>query len=369
MNVTTLLRMMPRMPIKFRCNYCRQFLGISRSRAGGVVDCPTCGRSIRVPELDGSLAPVPEPAMDGGDSHLARALDELAALARLDAPLKPVAADLAEPDDEIPQPIPEPVPVEIPMPVAVKPLAPPLSGAAGAAVDVANVAVAEVIQELASAVAPTAEAPRAVVTVAPTAAVPTRVLLLAAFAPLLTLVIGVGLGWILGRQFGSTMPTSAPDAAAVAVEQRTTAAAVEGRISYQSDEGDVRPDIGACVIALPATWDAASRLSPIGLRPADSPIDQQVAVAFVTGMQGALAWADAEGRFQISLPAAGSYRLLILSRLASRVDDAPLPAEIVQQLQVHLQDPSATIGRRAYVVRDVEAKAGVPSVWDHQFVR
>ncbi len=357
------------MPIKFRCNYCRQFLGISRNRAGGVVDCPTCGRSIRVPELDGSLAPVPEPAMDGGDSHLARALDELAALARLDAPLKPVAADLAEPDDEIPQPIPEPVPVEIPMPVAVKPLAPPVLGAAGAAVDVAHVAVADVIQELASAVAPSAEAPRAVVTVAAAASLSTRSLILVAFAPLLALFIGLGLGGMLGRQLGSTTPTAVPDALAVATEQPLAAAAVEGRISYQSDEGDVRPDIGACVIALPATWDAASRLSPIGLRPADSPIDQQVAAAFVTGMQGALAWTDAEGHYTLSLPAAGAYRLLILSRLASRVDDAPLPAEVVQQLQAHLQDPDATIGRRAYVVRDVEAKAGSLSVWDHQFTR
>ena len=69
------------MPIKFRCSYCRQFLGISRNRAGEVFDCPTCGRTIRVPSLDGTVAPVPAPELNAADAHLARALDELAALA------------------------------------------------------------------------------------------------------------------------------------------------------------------------------------------------------------------------------------------------------------------------------------------------
>jgi len=68
------------MPIKFRCQQCRQFLGISRSKAGSVVDCPTCGRTIRIPELDGTVRPLPKPSLDLHDSSLARALDELASI-------------------------------------------------------------------------------------------------------------------------------------------------------------------------------------------------------------------------------------------------------------------------------------------------
>jgi len=68
------------MPIKFRCQQCRQFLGISRSKAGSVVDCPTCGRTIRIPELDGTVRPLPKPSLDLQDSSLARALDELASI-------------------------------------------------------------------------------------------------------------------------------------------------------------------------------------------------------------------------------------------------------------------------------------------------
>jgi hypothetical protein len=68
------------MPIKFRCHQCRQFLGISRSQAGGVVDCPTCGRTIRVPDLDGTVKPLPKPKLDPKDSKLAAALNELASI-------------------------------------------------------------------------------------------------------------------------------------------------------------------------------------------------------------------------------------------------------------------------------------------------
>ena len=66
------------MPIKFRCQHCRQFLGISRSKAGEVFDCPTCGWTLRVPDLDGSIKPLPSPGLDMGDSKLAKALDEVA---------------------------------------------------------------------------------------------------------------------------------------------------------------------------------------------------------------------------------------------------------------------------------------------------
>ena len=72
------------MPIKFRCQQCRQFLGISRSQAESVVDCPTCGRTIRVPALDGTIRPLPKPGLDPQDSKLTAALDELASIGEME---------------------------------------------------------------------------------------------------------------------------------------------------------------------------------------------------------------------------------------------------------------------------------------------
>src|SRR5262245_48901585 len=37
------------MPIRFRCAYCNQLLGISRRKAGKVVRCPTCAGQVIVP--------------------------------------------------------------------------------------------------------------------------------------------------------------------------------------------------------------------------------------------------------------------------------------------------------------------------------
>ncbi len=67
------------MPIQFRCRYCRQFLGISRSRAGSQVDCPACGRSLRVPLKNGSPTEASPHAVITSDPRLIQALEVLAA--------------------------------------------------------------------------------------------------------------------------------------------------------------------------------------------------------------------------------------------------------------------------------------------------
>jgi hypothetical protein len=40
------------MPIRFRCAYCNQLLGIARRKSGTVVRCPTCAGQVVVPEGD-----------------------------------------------------------------------------------------------------------------------------------------------------------------------------------------------------------------------------------------------------------------------------------------------------------------------------
>jgi hypothetical protein len=46
------------MPIRFRCAYCNQLLGISRRKAGTAVRCPTCAGKVIVPRADAELPPV-----------------------------------------------------------------------------------------------------------------------------------------------------------------------------------------------------------------------------------------------------------------------------------------------------------------------
>jgi hypothetical protein len=52
------------MPIRFRCAYCNQLMGIARRKAGTVVRCPTCSGQVVVPAAEANTAQV-----DSSDPH------------------------------------------------------------------------------------------------------------------------------------------------------------------------------------------------------------------------------------------------------------------------------------------------------------
>ena len=49
------------MPIRFRCAYCNQLLGIARRKSGTVVRCPTCAGQVVVPNQPPEAGEGPEP--------------------------------------------------------------------------------------------------------------------------------------------------------------------------------------------------------------------------------------------------------------------------------------------------------------------
>jgi phage FluMu protein Com len=56
---------MAAMPIKFRCAYCNQLMGIARRKAGTIVTCPACkGQIIVPPQAPAEPAAVPQSAPD-----------------------------------------------------------------------------------------------------------------------------------------------------------------------------------------------------------------------------------------------------------------------------------------------------------------
>jgi len=54
------------MPIRFRCAYCNQLMGIARRKSGTVVNCPNCQGQVVVPapepEAQEAALPSPQPA-------------------------------------------------------------------------------------------------------------------------------------------------------------------------------------------------------------------------------------------------------------------------------------------------------------------
>jgi hypothetical protein len=115
------------MPIRFRCAYCNQLMGIARRKAGSVVRCPNCAGQVIVPSpvseqpaprqlAPQQLAPqqpAPAPALFEGSDF-----DKLFEPNTLGSPQAP--------QPQAPQPIVSPQPVSIPQP---QPHSDPLSPA------------------------------------------------------------------------------------------------------------------------------------------------------------------------------------------------------------------------------------------------
>lgn len=371
------------MPIKFRCNYCRQFLGISRAQAGGIVDCPTCGRSIRVPQLDGSLQPLPEPELNLQDAHLARALDELACLANGDSSPAVLnhgdqSAFDEDAENEIPQPIPEPIPIEVPIPPTPIAISPPLQGDdpqpsnAGpplARTSMSKSVTPDLLDELAALTVPTPPAAHAPVEATfPT--VPARQPLRQRSRP--QLVWLTALAFIAGMLFERFVkilesPAKVTDINAVKSDEAPIAASTEltGRITYKSADGSSQPDRGARVLAFPLQRDGDVKLSAVGFRPADGPADAKVAAAALHALGGGMATADEVGQYRLDVPA-GSYQLLILSHFQPRDDKTPVDPALQKLLAEYFDQPDTLLGRVEYEFGPLRVK-GTGDVRDHSF--
>lgn len=347
------------MPIKFRCSYCRQFLGISRNRVGSIVDCPTCGRSIRVPGTDGIAAPLPTPELDRDDAHLARALDELAALveAPLNRPAMAVVEDFTE-DTEIPQPLPEPEPVELPMPIRIAPVTvlEPISSPTTIADEGAG---RTALETLIPTVTATSNPIPVVSTLSP------RWMLTAALIHTATLLGGIVIGWKF-FEAPSTTPVNLPPATAHEPVAHVQPTDIEGRVTYRTSDEEIRADEGALVVLLRDDWSGRLRLPPTGLRPGDDVADQAAALV-AAGAFGGAARTDGAGRYRLPVSQPGRYRVVIISRFAERPEAEPLADETQSTLATFLADPAATVGLRAVYVTQVTVKADQTTALDHGF--
>ena len=282
------------MPIRFRCRYCSQLMGISRMQAGKVVDCPSCGRQLRVPVADGRGQAVPAPRLDLADNRLAEALNELARIAIPEASgaaggktggdvagADPTVAEEATigggqsaPEPEVvtldPLPVPEPVELE---PLAPQPLPEPPAGSGAAGADAAEVTSwpVELFPAESGEVAEGGPAGESFWN--------RRRLVTAVLTVVVAFLGGLASGWWLGANDQDTggpprnVATHNSDDGAAATDRAgdgiaggtgdgTTgtgpASAVPpgqpmltGRVTSKTVEGDSRPDAGARVILLP----------------------------------------------------------------------------------------------------------------------
>jgi hypothetical protein len=80
------------MPIRFRCCYCRQLLGIAQRKVGTVTKCPTCLGHVWVPDPDQAEEDQPEegPPTGTNDSPDAELMREAPEFEPVHAPIIPL---------------------------------------------------------------------------------------------------------------------------------------------------------------------------------------------------------------------------------------------------------------------------------------
>ncbi len=365
------------MPIKFRCQHCRQFLGISRSKAGQAVDCPTCGRTVRVPNLDGSIEPIPEPKLNVDE--LAGALNELARIGE-----EPSTADEEHASETAPvsqparvkvlAPLPQPEPISLaPPPQAV---AVDLQGEQHAS----RAKSADPLAELANEKRPATAAPAA--RSAPTStATPFRnpVVLVA-----LLVVLGVGIlsGWMLhgmtaGEPIEPTPQSNTNPNPAKTVPVKIPPVyhpdnwkpALTGQITYHTLDGRNKPDAGARILVLPKTRKGGqSKLPSAGFWANADEADFRVSLAGLRELGGNAILADQNGKFTISLPpTAGTFQILLISHYKQLDAVERIDQSTVALVRMYFDRPDALIKQLAYKQHTLHFNGRDVETWNPTF--
>ncbi len=362
------------MPIKFRCRHCRQFLGISRAQAGEITNCPQCGKAIRVPELDGTVAPIPAPKLNFKDAQLADALSELALLESNDNRSQAIDPSQAPQSIKSRDVAPVRPPVEVVAPAATVLVAPMVQRAA--TVDTAQgTAVEEGTHDALRSLAESVRAPQPLTLPTPVQSPVWKMAIPVAGATMLLAV-----AWFLmGRRTpdSNASPLEGDPASAATVTDGDSAPAqaassdhppaLTGRITYLSDSGDTQPDSGAVVMLLPRPRTGQVKLDSTGFLAGADTIDVQTAAAALRVLGGDVTSADDDGRYQLSVTSGGDYQLLVISHHQPREPSRPIETRVQETLSDYFFRPSSLLGQLAFQFDDFHYRGQGTSPRDISF--
>lgn len=346
--------------------------------AGQLVDCPTCGRTLRVPRPDGQTEPVPQPKLNLQDAGLTQALDELARIGTVSTEEHASAQDS---DQQIhvlePAPLPEPIPIQPPLPPEPAPrTAPrPRSTTAPSADPDAPVGSGfDIVTDRPALRSARTSGRRGSQRPDWWSLFPRPVIL----ALCGTAVTALLLGYFVGRSRPAAQVATSNHSAANgrniaaneahgAAPAESRAAAVKGRITYKTESGLSRPDRGARVIVFPNKREGEAKLPVAGCRPGDSTSDFQVSAAALRALGGNMAVADDDGHFALTLPQAGNYHVLVLSHYQKRGDEQPPEPALTTLLESYFDRPEQLLGQFAYHFGQIRYKGEGTEIWDHSF--
>ena len=386
------------MPIQFRCQYCRQLLGISRSRAGSTVDCPACGRTLRVPASEGTATGSELPLKAESNENLRSALEELSSLSLPPSPAhrSPVATapvprkNPLQPSSEtglhrdsiriVPlspgtptseeslRHLAELTPMETTAPLIVPELLDPEtsdervdqnevrqhSSDAALPIMASNSRPAELawaLQELAE------QNPEVALAKAEAIHRPksTGWLIGSTLAIVAAFVVGIFVGRsFIGRSFGTvpqkkmtsdSIRVGQPDVSEQVSVKKIPERSVTGRVMYADGAGAMKPDSMAFVLLVPAENKSGLKLDARPLRELQA-TDAKLAVeAAMNVLKGSFTRVAEDGTFALERRHSGPVKLIVISRHASRPDSEAVESPAANTMAAWFESPSQLTGR------------------------
>ena len=329
-----------------------------------------CGRTIRIPGLDGTVEPLPKPKLDLEDQGLRDALHALASLEGQDVPVEQPSASVAVAAKPavVTKPSPAPPPLAIPIEPVVHSLPPSVEIAPDS----------DPLMELAEpSPAPTAKAsPTKVAMPSRNRGISGGILLISVLAAFLAGIL-VGFLWSRSGAGSSesvpTMPDS-PDAQPVQPAGGAAQAAqptafsgqgLVGHVTYSGSNDQPMNDAGARILLLPVNFTGTTKIPVVGLRVGAGESDRQVSEAAIEAIGGVYLQADKTGHYTIPAKP-GHYHLLIISRYAAREEGTPLSQEVQDLAGEFFDRPQILVGQVQYHYEQV-ALSGTGMSVDHHF--
>ena len=326
------------MPIKFRCLYCDQLMGIARRKAGTVVACPACQRDVTVPYEDQLERPKPPKSPLLEVEHFDRLIGKEDGARRkqtgsgvgLVEPAPPIVKPTG-PTRQLPEPVflAKPAPARDPEPAEESGLGVGLGALVAAAVCGAfgvGVAVGRYVVPATPSTKPAVVAQNA----------------------------GNRAGGPAGLQIppvhkeAASVATAAADAPAAA-NDAVVAPGIAGLIRFRGPTGDAA-DEGATVLIFPCNSKPPSKIVTLGLRPEDRAMQHRPGADALKKLGGAFAYVDDKGSFAVGVTDSGPYNILIISRHAGRPADQKVFIDDRSVLSEYFSEVDGLLASREYVL-------------------
>ena len=152
-----------------------------------------------------------------------------------------------------------------------------------------------------------------------------------------------------------------------------SAVTVQGKLTFETPDNVLKPDVDAVVIFLPITRTPIVHLNGRSLRPRDGTesmmSEPSDVIQQIEELGGKYVHTDAEGKFSFSVDAEDQYLGILISSHVIRPEDAKWNAEMDRKMRRFFREPAELMGDYQFRCDEYELKRGETLSVQHNFAR